>query len=148
MDRSITWLALASGAALLLLAPLERQHAKGGELALELVRMGPEGQLRTPDSFLEEDRFKVLLTCPPGSSGYADVLVFQAGRASVPLEVQRIDSCGNRRTLQGAFRLTGSAPSEICVFLSSTPLDRSQLPNTSSALNARGVCQMLSPKAF
>jgi hypothetical protein len=146
--RSCAWIALASGtlAALLLQPRAHPQHAKGAALALELVRMGPEGQLRTPDSFLSEDRFKVMLTCPPAWRGFADVLTFQEAETTAPLATQRIDSCGNRRALQGAFRLTGSAAVTMCVvFSANAPLDRDQLPNMPSAQAENWVCQTLQP---
>jgi hypothetical protein len=134
-----------SGAVLLLAPRFGGEHAKGGELALELVRMGPEGQLRTPDSFFEDDRFKALLTCPPGRNGYVDVLVVQDGHASTPLDAQRIEQCGNRRTLSGAFRLTGTAPAQICVMFASTRIDRSQLTGNALPLGADSVCETVTP---
>jgi hypothetical protein len=145
--KSPAWIGLVSGAAAFLpLEPHDQQPAKGGELALELVRVGPDGQLRRPDRFLHEDRFKVLLTCPPGSRGYADVLAFQDGQTTAPLDTQRVDDCGNRRTLQGAFQLTGSSATTICVvFSASSALGRSQLPNMPNTLADDWVCQTLLP---
>ena len=150
MDRSSAWIALASGTlAALLLQPREPpQHVKGGELALELVRVGPEGQLRTPNGFLSEDRFKVVLTCPPAWRGYVDVLAFQGAETTAPLTTQRIDSCGNRRTLQGAFRLTGNTVISVCVvFSANAPLDRDRLPNMPSLPAEDWVCQTLQPNS-
>jgi hypothetical protein len=147
--RPAPWIALASGAAaFLVLTPCEAPQVKGGELALELIRMGPEGQWRTPDRFLNEDRFKVLLTCPPRWRGYADVLAFQGSEATAPLVSQRIDSCGNRRSLPGAFQLTGSAPATICaIFSELEPLDRSALPDTPNILSDHWVCRTLESAA-
>lgn len=114
--------------------PPARVAVKGGELAIELVREHAGSTATDPSRFADGDRFKVLITCPPGQRE-VDVVVEQDGERAFPLAAQRI-RCGNRVTLDGAFRISGSwAPVTVCavapergradrVFLRATELPR------------------------
>jgi hypothetical protein len=148
------WVGVASAAAMLLWvmqrplvepAPGPRLRAKGGEFALELVRMDPRGRLQEASHFTATDRWKVLLTCPPAWHGQAQVVVYQAGRAYFPLTSQAVDDCGNRRALGGAFRLDGTSPAAVCVALAAAPMQRELLARGASALPELSVCAQLEP---
>jgi hypothetical protein len=81
-----------------------------GEVILGVVRER-DGAIRDDaHTFLETDRWKVVLTCPPSASAWVDIDV----GGDHPLAPARI-ACGNRVVVPGAFHLTGSAPNRICV---------------------------------
>jgi hypothetical protein len=102
------WLATACALLGLPAAP------KGEVFALELVRRDRAGRLPEPTHFEPDDRWKALVTCPPAWRGVAGVVVYQDGKAYEPLSVQRLEDCGNRRALDGAFRLDGKTPARVC----------------------------------
>lgn len=111
---------LAAAAALLLLvrgrAPgpsPDRAGAKGGELAVGLVRDRGGELAFDPIGFRPGDRFKVLVTCASAGEVDVDVAVHQAGSLDHPIERARI-RCGNQVPLPGAFRLTGDQPAAVC----------------------------------
>lgn len=123
--------------------PPARIAIKGGEIAIGLVRDRDGVQVQDPRHFTPADRFRVLLTCPPGAATRWDVLVFQAGTVSFPLPGGPL-ACGNALALPGAFRLTRSDPATVCVLLD--PPARAQLQGTSPAgLPGLHVCQQLEP---
>jgi len=86
-------------------------QVKGGEVTFELVS---EQGARASERFSQGERFKVLLTCPPGFRERLHLLVFQAGRRDEPLASAQF-ACGNLLPWPGAFALDGEAPVEICV---------------------------------
>jgi hypothetical protein len=151
------WLAVASAAAvaLLLVARTQpdvalpgshlRAPAKGGDFAIELVRIDAQNQLRDATHFTPSDRFKVLLTCPAPWLGHADLVVYQDGRAFFPLAPQLIESCGNRRALAGAFQLDGASPASVCVALARSVIDRNRLAQGAQALPELSLCTRLEP---
>ncbi|HEY2733017.1 MAG TPA: zf-HC2 domain-containing protein, partial [Polyangiales bacterium] len=106
--------------------PAARMRTKGGEFALELVRMDADGRQQTPTHFRAGDRFKVLLTSASEFHGWADVVVFQDGRAYFPIDRAPLEG-GNRRTLPGAFQLDGAAVVDVCAVWSESAIDRTQL---------------------
>lgn len=143
-------LGVASAAALLMVlrpeqVPAARLRAKGGEFALELVRLDADGQQRDASKFSASDRFKVLLTCPPNWRGHAQLAIYQAGQAYFPLPDEHIDTCGNRLNLPGAFQLDGASPVTVCVALSDNALETTKLAGGVSALPELSVCAALEP---
>jgi hypothetical protein len=95
--------------------PPARIGFKGGELSLSLVRQRGTAILHEPTSFAAGDRFKVLVTCSPGSSPSADVVVLQGAQVSFPLARVKEVSCGNREPLPGAFSITGQEQAMVCL---------------------------------
>jgi hypothetical protein len=147
-----SWGLVASGAlaALVLLArrPSSEPSAyappnvKGGELTLELVRMGADGQQREPSHFSADDRWKARLSCPPGFEGQVDLVVYQDVQVFFPLAAQAVERCGNGITLQGAFRMDGQSPVTVCVVLVERgSVDRALLARGVAGLPARHVCR-------
>lgn len=116
--------AAAAAAAILLviLRPAKRPDNvvawKGGELVLGLVRERAGAITDDPTTFRAGDRFKVVITCPPGEMAEVTVEVFEIGGYSAapdrPLAPAQL-ACGNRIALPGAFSLTGTNPNRICV---------------------------------
>lgn len=101
--------------------PSRWTRVKGGDVALSLVRER-EGAIDTaPSTFVDADRFKVLVTCPPASDGSFDLVVFQDGAPSFPFATPTTLSCGNGVPLSGAFTLTGQSPATVCVVWSRDP---------------------------
>jgi hypothetical protein len=125
--------------------PHLRAPAKGGDFAIEVVRIDAEDRLRDATHFAASDRFKVLLTCPPPWVGHAEVVVYQDGRAFFPLAPQLAPSCGNRRKLAGAFQLDGASPASVCVALAPSAIDRNRLAQGPQALPELSLCARLEP---
>lgn len=135
--RSWLWApwALAASAAVVVLSVLVRQEqavppdppgTKGDGLAIELIRVDARGELLPPTHFAPGDRFKVAVSCPPALAGPVTLLVFQQGQAFTPFQLERLESCGNRRVLQGAFELDGDAPVDVCVVFGAIALRAAQ----------------------
>lgn len=130
--RWISWLApafaLAAAAAIAIVVlrpkPQEREdvaYVKGvGEVVLGVVR--ERGGVIREDvlTFAPGDRWKLVVTCPPGASTRVEVSVTEkgSGRVDHPLAPATL-ACGNRMVLPGAFSLTGAYPSRVCVRVSS-----------------------------
>jgi len=116
-------------------------RVKGGAIVFTLVREdgerieGPEGVYR------HGDRFKAVVTCPPGGHVGFDVAVNEGGRSSYPLPQAVGFACGNEVPLPGAFRLTGGAVETVCLeWNEDGAVDREDLPETRPSL-----CKRLSP---
>jgi len=117
--------ALAAAAALLLAlwpsAGEERRfgpdtvRVRGGEVSLTLVRERDGAIAENPEAFRTDDRFKVLLTCPPGHPGPFAVWVVQGTDVALALRESRGARCGNRVPLPGAFRITDPVEATVCV---------------------------------
>jgi anti-sigma factor RsiW len=123
------------------LLPPARIAIKGGEVAIGLVRERDGVLVDDPERFMPGDRFRVLLTCPPGSAVRWEVVVMQAGTLSFPLPSGSL-SCGNALALPGAFRLTTPDPASVCVLLD--PPSRASLQGLTAAnLPGIHVCQQL-----
>jgi anti-sigma factor RsiW len=116
---------------------------KGGELAVSLVRERDGQVSHDPDGFLDGDRFRVEVTCPPGDRD-VDVAVFQGDAVHFPLDPVRL-VCGNRIPVPGAMALSGADPVIVCVVVDDPPT-RSRLHRDGlSALPGSAVCRVLAP---
>jgi hypothetical protein len=118
---------------------------KGGELALELVRVASDGRMREPGHFAPGDRFKVLFSCPPARTGALRLRVFQAGHVFEPLPPYQLENCGNRRSLPGAFSLDGSDRVSVCVILAGDPAQVEQAREPGQ-LPKDSVCTRVLPR--
>lgn len=102
----------------------DRFAIKGGELVVGLVRERAGAIADDATTFRAGDRWKVVVTCPPGAT--LDTLITSvtevtagsgdAARADHPLAPARV-ACGNRVALPGAFALTGARANRVCVAL-------------------------------
>jgi hypothetical protein len=127
-------------------APSSRFRVKGGEVAIELVRERRGVVSEGPVSFAEGDRFKVRLTCPPSMTDTFEVLVIQEQDVSRPLAPLGAVACGNGVPLAGAFSLTGSVPSSVCVAWGRAAALEGRLGNAQLAsLHGSAVCTTLRP---
>jgi hypothetical protein len=98
--------------------PPSRVRVKGGDLAVELVRRDARGVLADSARFASGDAFKVLVTCPPIEGPQRlEVVVYQGGQAYFPLDARALQACGNRRSVDGAFSLSGTSEARVCVAL-------------------------------
>jgi hypothetical protein len=115
-------------------------------MLLNQVRERAGNIANDPETFTTADRFKVLLTCPPGARVHWEVVVFQSGEPSFPLQ-RGVSECGNRSVLPGAFRLTDMIPTSVCLLLSERePPSRAELHRRGmSVLPALTVCRTLHP---
>jgi hypothetical protein len=142
--RSARWrllgLGAASAAAALVLiiarpgdlsAPHRRViRTKGGDVTFELVRERAGSVAWDASAFSAQDRFKVVLSCPPPLRLYADVAVVQADGTAYPAQPVAI-SCANQVALPGAFRITGAGPAQVCLSVDQAgPPARDRPPTT------------------
>jgi hypothetical protein len=131
----------------------ETGHArsKGDGMAFTLVRDDGELLVEAQGVFRDGDRFKALVTCPPGMTASFDLVVFDSGEvepggASFPLEPARLLSCGNQVPLPGAFRLTGGEAETVCVVWSEEgAVDRGALSRSGEVTDRRAMCKELRP---
>jgi len=70
-----------------------------------------------PTSFVDGDRLRLELTCPPGQEASWEVVALQADKVHFPLPGGGHQPCGNRIALPGALRVDGPVPVTLCVLL-------------------------------
>jgi hypothetical protein len=151
----VSWMPLTAAAAIILFLvarsgepepgaaiPGPRIQVKGGDVAIALVRERDGVITHEPTDFAAVDRFKVLLTCPPDRRLQGEVMVVQHGEAAFPLPPVDL-ACGNRVTLPGAFRLTGTARAAVCFTFADRPLDRAALEARKLDFAFPAVCATL-----
>jgi hypothetical protein len=140
-------LAAAAAAGLLFMGPVAeppaRLHVKGGDFALELVRLDADDRVQEASNFEATDRFKALITCPPAWRGVVGMVVYQAGKTYTPLPVHALDECGNRRALPGAFKLDGNARALVCASFGSSEAEWRSRIGSANAPPSGSVCTAL-----
>ncbi len=116
------WFALAGASALAaatwLVLPLPARppgtRSKGVDVVLTLVRERRGAIQEDPAGFQPNDRFKALVTCPPGRAVAWALVSFQDGLAAAPVASGGGLPCGNRVPLPASFRLTGNTGTAVC----------------------------------
>src|SRR5262249_26712034 len=78
-----------------------RSSSKGFGQIMTLVRARAGAIEEDPKTFTQEDRFKVLVTCPAGSGTLWQLVVFQDQEVSFPLGPPQASACGNREPMDG-----------------------------------------------
>ena len=125
---------------------LGESRIKGDAVAFTLVRDDDERIAGGAGVYRDGDRFKAVVTCPPGAGVAFDVVVYDVGGASFPLEPAGALACGNDVPLPGAFRLTGDADETVClVWAEGAPVDRGALAARPSEGDGHALCKALSP---
>jgi hypothetical protein len=121
-------------------------RVKGGDVAFTLVR---DDDARIADAsgvFRDGDRFKALVTCPPGKDLAFDLVVDDAQGKSFPITPASGFACGNDVPLPGAFRLSGSDAETVCLLWNEgAPPDRSVLGTGRAVAGDHAVCKTLAP---
>src|SRR5262249_31678487 len=127
--------------------PLEgAPRVKGDAVAFSLVRDDELLIAEAGGTFREHDRFKALVTCPPGMRARFDLVVWDKSGASFPLDVPPDFACGNDVPIPGAFRVTGTESVRVCLVWDEAPMDRQMLSRVSDdAALAHAVCKVLQP---
>ena len=128
----------------------ELARVKGGGVDFVLVRDDGVRVSEGTAAFRDGDRFKAVVTCPPSMSASFDLVVFDAGGASFPIEPARHLTCGNEVPLPGAFRLTGTTSEEVCLVWSEDAradagVDRAALSLDAVSGSRRAMCKDLEP---
>jgi hypothetical protein len=95
-------------------------RVKGAAVAFSLVRDDGERVDGNEGVYRDGDRFKALVTCPPGADVSFDVVVYDDTGATFPLDPAPSFACGNDVPLRGALRLTGHADETVCLVWSET----------------------------
>jgi hypothetical protein len=115
-------------------------RVKGGAVAFALVRDDGERFVGPDGAYRDGDRFKAVVTCPPGGGVGFDVVVREGDRESFPLAPVTHFACGNEVPVPGAFRLTGNADETVClVWNEGGAVDRGDSASLES------LCKHLSP---
>jgi hypothetical protein len=118
---------------------------KGDAIAFSLVRDDDERIAGTSGVYRQGDRFKAIVTCPPGAGISFDVAVVDVDGLSFPLEPANALACGNEVPIPGAFRLTGDTEETVClVWSEGAPVDRAELASR-GAPEGRSQCKRLTP---
>ncbi len=112
-------------------------RVKGDAMAFTLVSDDDARIEGTEGTYRQRDRFKAVVTCPPGAGGAFDVVVYDASGVSFPLEPAGGIACGNDVPIPGAFRLTGPGDETVClVWNAGGAVDRGKLASGPAALGA------------
>ena len=94
-----------------------------GEVTLELVRERA-GQIQfDARRYAPGDRWKVMVSCPPGALGLAmalDISVADGLTVDHPLAASQV-VCGNRVVVPGAFTVTGNRANRVCARIAPLP---------------------------
>jgi anti-sigma factor RsiW len=118
---------------------------KGGSVALSLVR-DDAVHLVANGVYRDGDRVKALVTCPPGTVADWDLVVYERGEASFPLERVHGFACGNEVPMPGAFALNGGEPLTVCVaWAEEGSVDREALRRNGPPSDHAGACVTLRP---
>jgi len=118
---------------------------KGGDISFSLVN-ADDTVFEGGAVYRDGDRFKVIMTCPPGMRGGFDVVVYEGNEAAFPLEAPRGIACGNGVAIPGAFRATGADKMTLClVWDESGPVDREMLRHAAPDRLPHAVCKDLAP---
>ncbi|MGD0526960.1 MAG: zf-HC2 domain-containing protein [Polyangiaceae bacterium] len=121
-------------------------RVKGDAIAFSLVREDGERVTGTAGVYRDGDRFKAVVTCPPGAGLALDVAVYDMAGVSFPLEPARELACGNDVPLPGALRLTGDTDEIVClVWAQGTAVDRTTLATMPAEGDGHARCKSLSP---
>lgn len=157
LRRAMAVVGALAAAAVFLLAigklPRDGQAAdgtrvKGSNVAFSLVREDERRVEEAGAQYQSGERFKALVTCPPGMRASFDLVVFEHGEASFPLGAQTpraVLECGNDVPLPGAFRVTGSEALTVClVWNDQAPFDREAIARRGIASD-RQSCVDLDP---
>ncbi|MBX3221954.1 MAG: hypothetical protein KF795_15665 [Labilithrix sp.] len=119
---------------------------KGTDVAFALVREDEGLIAEAGGPYRDGERFKALVTCPPGMQASFDVAVFEGSDVAFPLEPATGVACGNTVALPGAFRVTGRAPMTVClVWQVDGTVDRGQVERTPPNLLSNARCKTLEP---
>jgi hypothetical protein len=119
---------------------------KGGEPAVALVRERSGIVEHGATTFVPEDRWKVLVTCPTEQVLFWDLMVVEDERVTFPLIPSSPIACGNHVPLPGAFRLAADHLVEVCLVLGDDPLDRLALSGKDAkSLTSGATCTTLHP---
>jgi hypothetical protein len=148
--RPLPWLggALALAAALLLYVKTRPDEprvdrTKGSTVSITVIREGGAGEAGV---FGPNDRFKVLVSCPPSLVASWDLAVYDDGGAQFPLAPVPTLVCGNAVPIPGAFRLSGDKDLHVCaVWSEDGPVDRAVLGPTDLANRKKKACEVLRP---
>jgi anti-sigma factor RsiW len=120
---------------------------KGDAVAFSLVRDDGERFAGATGVYGDKDRFKAVVTCPPGASLAFDLVVYDDGGAAFPIPPAPELACGNDVPVPGAFRLTGSAEERVCVAWSEgAPVNRAKLASGNSVAG-QSLCKRFLPTA-
>lgn len=153
---SVTVGAMAAAAVLVLVlrerprpneeGPLASNGVKGDAVAFSLVRDDGQSFSAEGGVFEDGDRFKAIVTCPPGSGLTFDLVVYDRGGASFPLERAERFGCGNEVPLAGAFRLTGREEERVClVWGAADAVKRDALADQGLPDGVKRECVVMSP---
>ena len=113
---------------------------------MTLVRERDGAVVKNPDRYLSGDRFRLFATVPGTAATPWDVAVFQEGEVFFPLTPEGAVEPGSDVPLPGAFRLTGAASTEICLYTGSPLTDRDKIKHEGrKALPETAVCRTLAP---
>ena len=121
-------------------------RTKGGDVSFVLVRDDDSLVAEAGGIYRDGDRWKALVTCPPGMRASFDLAVYEHGQAAFPLAAPPSLECGNAVPLPGAFRTTGKDRMTVClVWNDGAAVDRASLRTAAPEQLPRASCKTLEP---
>jgi hypothetical protein len=110
-----------------------------GELVVGVVRERGGAIREDATTFLPDDRWKVVVTCPPDAAAWLDVAVVDdpARPPDYPVAPAHV-VCGNRVVVPGAFVLTGTRANRVCAVAATTaPPERGSVADGAACITIR-----------
>jgi len=121
-------------------------RTKGGDVGFVLVREDEGVVAEAGGVYREGDRWKAVVTCPAGMRASWDLVVYEHGEASFPLDPASELVCGNDVPLRGAFRTTGRERMTVClVWDDGASVDREALRRAAPESLRAASCKVLDP---
>ena len=128
--------------------PPSQERPKGDAAVLELVRESGGTMVEDASVFVDGDVFKVQLTCSRQGPVSWQLSVFQGREVFFPLPAAEPIHCGNRVSLPGAFRVSGTSPALVCIAFDEDIVPPERLAKEGiAALPAAAACVHLRPVA-
>lgn len=152
ITATLSGLALAAGIALMVgrsHSPGENivaERTKGEEVSFALVREDEAVFAEAGGAYRDGERFKAIVTCPPGRNLSFELAVFDESKVSFPLPQNDRIACGNGVPLAGAFRATGHDRLTVCLFwVTNGSVDRSVVGRAPPGRMSGAPCKELDP---
>jgi Putative zinc-finger len=121
-------------------------RVKGADISFALVREDEAMLAEAGGTYHDGERFKAVVTCPPGLRASFDVAVFEHDAVTFPLAPSAELACGNAVALPGAFRVTGHDRMTVClVWQPNGVVDRETLRRMTPDMLSGAQCKTLEP---
>ena len=120
---------------------------KGGDTVLTVIRERQGKVTENPRTFREGDRFRLSLTSSNSHQTAVMVAIIQGDEVYHPYPEDLRVLLGNSVSIPGAFRLSGSLSTTICVVLNDNQPDQTALSRPKDILSSENaICKTIEPE--